>query len=268
MSWQAFTSAELFENLPDPAIVLTPDGAVVATNAPAKALFEIDDQSALSVTDLLTQHERARLDPLVWLRKWADTPDAPELRYVYLTSVTRAGEERQLGVRVSRLRNDSDETWYLVLLRDLSSWEGRLRREREQNQLAQRLLAISLDAVLVVDDQQKITWANVAAHQLFEYPDDALFGKPLSLLVPEAARERHGELMQKFAGESVAARLMNERAGVHGLTSTGKEIPVAASIARVSNNDRTMFCVQLRAAPAVTALESGSTLASENLSHA
>ena len=76
------------------------------------------------------------------MRKWADSPDAPELDYVYLTCRTAQGREKQLSVRVARLDGEgAGETNYLVTMHDVSSWEKRLHDEREAHRVAARRLS-------------------------------------------------------------------------------------------------------------------------------
>ena len=226
MVWQSLTAQTLFEQLPEAAMVVDVDGCVVTTNPRADDLFDIDAQAPdLTVVDLLTQPERARLNPLAWLQKWADTPEAPELDYVYLTCKTRNGRERQLAIRVSRIRDDQSRAFYLVTLRDISTWEERLRRERDAHRLAARVLAISADAVLTINSLYQIVYANRSAEDLFGYPQGALMGKPLSLLIPPRFRTSHEDYIRDFANEAAPSRLMSDRKAITGLTSDGTEIP-------------------------------------------
>ena len=127
-----------------------------------------------------------------------------------------------------------------------SSWEKRLHDEREAHRLAARVLAISADAVIVVDERFDITYANDSAHELLKYPKGTLLHTPLAGLIPERFRGRHDGFMAQFAKEVRPARLMGERSPVVALTRDGKEVPVEASIARTSIRGRTVYSAQLR----------------------
>jgi PAS domain S-box-containing protein len=243
MNWGTLTTDELFAALPEPALVITADGAVLAGNPCACDLFETETPfPSVNVVELLTQPERARLNPLEWLGKWADRPDAPELEYVYLTCRTESGAEKQLSVRVSKMESGD----YLVTMHDVSRWEERLHAERDAHRLASRVLAISADAVVIVDEQHRVTYANASAEKLFGYSGAELAGMPLSALLPERYRDDHERHMQGFVEGSVPARMMGERSAVVALTKTGEEVPVEASITRVSMRRQRMFSAHLR----------------------
>ncbi len=249
MAWgDALSGAALFAALPTPAIVFAVDGTVVAANAGAAELFERSlPFPAMTVTELLAQPERQRLDPLSWMQKWAERPDAPELEYVYLTCRTASGREKQLSVRVARLAPDAQgATFYLVTMHDVSLWERRLHDEREAHRVAARVLAISADAVLIVDESLHISYANNSAYRLFGYPNGSLVNEPLFRLMPQRFRESHSNFMRNFAQENKPARLMGERGPVLALTRDGKEIFVEASIARMTIKGKTVFSAHLR----------------------
>jgi PAS domain S-box-containing protein len=247
MGWDDLSSQALFAALPDPAIVFSVDGQVVAANQCAADLFERDMPfPQINVTELLAQPERKRLDPLAWMQKWADAPHAPELAYVYLICRTATGAEKQLSVRVARLSPDSADTFYLVTMHDVSRWEERLRSERDAHRVASQVLAITADAVIVVDEDTRITYANSSAERLLAYPAGALVDRFLGDLMPERYRSGHAGFMQQFASETRPARLMGDRRPIVALTSDGVEIPVEASISRVTVQGKPVFSAQLR----------------------
>ncbi|MDP6374698.1 MAG: PAS domain S-box protein [Pseudomonadales bacterium] len=245
MTWGNLGTGELFDQLPDPALLIRVDGGIAAINPLAVALFEISTPAEPgNVLDLLTQPERARLDPLAWMEKWADTPDAPELDYVYLTCRTRAGNEKQLRIRVARII--TTEPLYLIILRDVTLSEARLRTERKAHRTASRLLAMSADAVINVDAGMHVTWVNTATEKLFGYEPGKLIGQHLGKLLPGRFRTEHTEYMRRFAQEKASSRLMGERARVWGMTSGGEEVPLEASITRLHVDDEVVFSAQLR----------------------
>jgi len=244
VNWQALSSHELVSLFPCPVIILDGDGVIVEANACAHELFERTTFGGLNIEALLTQPERARLNPLAWLRKWADSPDAPELSYVYLTSVTASGAEKSLSVRVARVGDNPAH--YLVTIHDMSPWQARFVRERESHQLAARLLSITADGVILTDAQQLITFANSSAEQLFECSQGELLGLPLNDLIPVRFRRIHAEHVGRFAHARKSSRLMGDRQPVTARTRTGIEISIEASISRLTQQGAVVFCALLR----------------------
>ena len=61
------------------------------------------------------------------------------------------------------------------------------------------------DAILLVDAEGLIVYANHAAETLFGYLPADLLRQPLASLLPERVRERHREHFRRFLGRSAAA---------------------------------------------------------------
>ena len=58
--------------------------------------------------------------------------------------------------------------------------------------ITQQLLQFSPDALIVVDVQGAILFANATAQALFGYSREQMLGQPIDMLVPERFRFRHG----------------------------------------------------------------------------
>ena len=194
LDWLALPSQSFFDALPDPALLVDVDGTVLAGNQCACELFEFASPfPSIAVDKLLTQPERKRLQVMSWLRKWADSPTAPELDYVYLTVQTDSGLQKQLSTKVSRLplpqtAPNTSANVYLVTMHDIGPWEQRLRREQRAHKTAAHVLAQCADAVLIINDKYHISFANRSAEFLFIYPPNGLVGKHLETLLPERFR--------------------------------------------------------------------------------
>jgi PAS domain S-box-containing protein len=237
---------ELLEAFPEAGIVMTPDGTLVFANAAAVRLFEFGgDPAGRNLTELLPERERSRLNPLSWMARWADQPDAPELAHVHLNCVTASGREVPVRVRVARVR-DGAAAYYVVTLQDVSEQLERQHAERQGHRMAARVLAISADAIVNADESLHITYANPSAERLFGYASGELLGRPLNDLLPPDYRGAHEAHIREFAGESSPARLMGERSEVQGLTRSGDVVPLEASITKVTIDQRTVFSAHLR----------------------
>ena len=96
--------------------------------------------------------------------------------------------------------------------------EAQVRRERRQAQRALResetrfrtLAETASDAILTVDDEGRIVFANRAAEGIFGHPVSALIGQPVAILLPEYARA----LPHASAADSARPR--------HALPMTGR----------------------------------------------
>ncbi len=231
---------------PEPLVVIEPGGMLVFLNDAAGRLLEVSgDVAGTALSDFLPERERTRLDPLAWLQRWAERPDAPEMDYVHLNCRTASGRELPVRVRVGRFQQ-ADSTYYLVMLQDISREQLRQQQSRRAHRLAARVLAISADAIVTVSPDLTISYANPSAERLFGYGSGALLGRPLGDLLPSRFRADHPDQIARFAGEPRPARLMGERAEIVGLTSAGEEVPLEASITKVTLDRDVYFSAHLR----------------------
>lgn len=245
MSLAEVTAASLLSGFPEPMLVIEPSGALVFINDAASTLLESGDVAGRNITDFLPENERSRLDPLAWLQRWAETPHAPEMDYVHLICRTVGGRELPVRVRAGRIR-ENERTLYVVMMQDISLDQSRQQQTRSAHRLAARVLAISADAIITVDPKLVITYANPSAEQLFGYGSGELVNRPLGDLLPSRFRTEHDAQIARFAAESKPARLMGERAEVLGISRNGEEIPLEASITKVTLDKEIFFSAHLR----------------------
>ena len=108
------------------------------------------------------------------------------------------------------------------------------------------LLAISADAVIAVDDEQRIVFFNEGAERIFGWTADDVGGRPLEILLPERFRAAHRGHVHGFGAAHGRARHMGERQQISGLRRNGDEFPCEASIQRIEVAGRNIFAAVLR----------------------
>src|SRR5215212_196454 len=92
------------------------------------------------------------------------------------------------------------------------------------------LLAISADAVIAVDEEQRIIFFNEGAERIFGWTAQEVGGQFLEVLLPERYRAAHRGHVQGFGAAHGRARLMGERQQLSGLRRGGEEFPCEAAI--------------------------------------
>jgi PAS domain S-box-containing protein len=108
------------------------------------------------------------------------------------------------------------------------------------------LLAISADAVIAVDDQQRIIFFNVGAERIFGWNADDVGGKPLEILIPDRFHAVHHGHVDGFGAAHGRSRTMGQRQQLSGLRRNGEEFPCEAAIQRIEVNGRNIFAAVLR----------------------
>jgi PAS domain S-box-containing protein len=91
------------------------------------------------------------------------------------------------------------------------------------------LLDAAPDAMVIVDEQGKISIVNAQAERMFGYTREQMVGNSIGMLMPERFRERHIEHQKQYSA-SPRLREMGRGMELAGLRSNGAELPVEISL--------------------------------------
>jgi PAS domain S-box-containing protein len=125
------------------------------------------------------------------------------------------------------------------------------------------ILAIAADAIITVDESQRIVHFNRGAEQIFGWSAAEVIGQPLNILIPERFRAAHPRYVADFAAGAESARLMGHRREVSGLRKNGDEFPAEASISKLGLPGTQLLTVMLRDATERRTLERDQRLLAE-----
>src|SRR4051812_7587373 len=114
------------------------------------------------------------------------------------------------------------------------------------NELLAGIVTISADAVVCVDEAQKIIFFNDGAEKIFGYTAAEILGQPLEALLPERFRKAHATQVHRFGRSETRARKMGERGQISGLRKNGQEFPAEAAISHVGEEGNQVYSVVLR----------------------
>ena len=92
-----------------------------------------------------------------------------------------------------------------------------------------QLLQDAPDAMVVVDREGKIVFANDSSCDVFGYSVEQLLGNHISLLVPERLREKHRGHVEDYMHDP-SKRKMGEHLDTLARRSDGSEFPIAAAL--------------------------------------
>ena len=103
-----------------------------------------------------------------------------------------------------------------------------------------------MDAIITVDESQKIVMFNTAAEKIFRCPAAQAIGGPLARFIPERFRTAHHGHIERFSRTGATTRMMGARLELFGLRASGEEFPIDASISQATVAGGKYFTVILR----------------------
>jgi PAS domain S-box-containing protein len=133
-----------------------------------------------------------------------------------------------------------------VVARDRAVSRALLEELRASEQQAAGITSITIDAIITIDEQQRIIVFNHGAETTFGWSSDAVIGKSLSILLPDRVHEIHARHIARFGAGTEVARRMGQRQGIVGRRRDGSEFPAEASISRLDLTGRRLYTVVLR----------------------
>lgn len=105
---------------------------------------------------------------------------------------------------------------------------------------------ISADAIICIDESQRITFFNEGAETIFGYRAEEALGQQIEMLIPVRFRASHRYHVNSFGSSGVRARRMGERREISGLRKSGEEFPAEAAISHLGVEDKNVYSVVLR----------------------
>ena len=125
------------------------------------------------------------------------------------------------------------------------------REEAEKDRLFSSLhregiLDSAIDAIVTVDEDQRILFFNKAAATMFQCAASEALEGPLDRFIPARFRAAHRDHIRAFSRSGISNRKMGNLGTVTGVRADGTEFPIEASISQFSINTRKYFTAILR----------------------
>lgn len=180
------------------------------------------------------------------LREIRAAPETRAIPVVFLSA--RTSDEAHIEGREAGVDDYVDKPFAArELLARISSNVNLARVRRETEQRISALVESAMDAIISIDEDQRIVLFNRAAAVMFRCPASEAIGSPLERFIPERFRAAHRQHILRFAETGTTARAMGRELGVlWGLRADGEEFPIEASISQVELDWHRQLTVILR----------------------
>lgn len=262
--------ADLYDYAPVGYLSLNPEGVIHRANRTAARLLGVERERLIGTTifryaarssqDALFLHSRALTSAESTRVVEIDLRPGPAGKggAVELQSCLRPGGSA--GKHVWRIvlvdvnaRRKAEAEWKQLnaelerrVIERTAALDRSVVAARESEARLAEILDTAMDAIVSVDERQRIVLVNPAAERMFGHPAGSLIGRPLDVLIPAAQRRAHRAYVHAFESGDTAHRLVDPVRPVTGLRADGTEFPIEASIARSSINGRVVSTAILR----------------------
>jgi PAS domain S-box-containing protein len=108
------------------------------------------------------------------------------------------------------------------------------------------IIASAMDAIITVDQHQRIVVFNRAAERIFGCSADEGIGQALDRFIPERFRNLHRQHIATFGHTGVTGRSMSRPGILYGLRASGEEFPIEATISQIESDGQKFYTVILR----------------------
>jgi len=155
------------------------------------------------------------------------------------------GAER-LGLGSAESIEVSGEPCILFVVADITE---RKQIEEQLNESQKRLAGIvgsAMDAIIVIDEEQRIVLFNTAAEKMFGCTQSEAIGTAIDHFIPQRFRSEHRAHLRRFGESGVTTRTMGMLGALWATRTNGQEFPIDASISHVESGGRKLFTVVIR----------------------
>ena len=108
------------------------------------------------------------------------------------------------------------------------------------------IVSSAMDAIIAIDEQQRITPFNPAAEKMFGWPAAEVMGQPLNRLMPSQFHAAHHKHVGSFANSGVTARSMGALPTLSGRRANGEEFPIEATVSQLEASGQKLFTAIVR----------------------
>ena len=137
----------------------------------------------------------------------------------------------------------------------------------ESRRRMERIVESVMDALVTVDQMQRIIVFNPAAERMFGVSAEEAIGALIERFIPERFRTRHAEHIHRFEETGVTNRRMGALCAIRGLRANGEEFPIEGSISQVDVGGSKIATIMLRDTTEREANEAARDLLAREIDH-
>jgi PAS domain S-box-containing protein len=182
----------------------------------------------------------ALLIPLV--PKAVSLPSPAQLQAVNSDLEREIAERKQAEDMIRKLKDRLEER----IVERTAQLQSANEALRESEERLASVIASAMDAIITVDEQQRILVFNKAAEKMFRCPAQEALGASLEQFIPQRFRASHTEHHHRFSEHKATHRVMGKLGELAALRRDGTEFPVEISISQAGSGAKKIFTAIVR----------------------
>ena len=235
--------AAIVESSEDAIVGKDLEGKVISWNAGAEQMFgyaaaEMVGQSITRVQSPDRPGEEAQI---------LEEAKRGRTRHYETMRIRKGGQRIEVSLIVFPIRNArGDIIGISSTARDITEGKRAERLIQESRARFSGIIASAMDAIISVDEGQRITIFNEAAEKMFGCSAGEALGQSLDRFIPEQLRQAHRRHVAEFGRTGATTRTMGNLLPISGLRANGEEFPIEASISHIEIGGERVYTVILR----------------------
>ncbi len=167
------------------------------------------------------------------------------IRYEDLPLETRSG--RRVNVEfVSNVYDVDGKSVIQCNIRDITARKQTDEALQAARQRLSSIVASAMDAIVTVDEHQRIVLFNAAAETMFRCPQAEAVGQPIERFIPARFRAAHSAHLQKFGESGSPNRATGTLDSLWAVRTDGEEFQMEASLSKTEFAGKKLFTVIMR----------------------
>lgn len=235
--------ADLFQNMNDVLMLLDKEGNIVDANQAAEQL------TGIPLPELLHSSLKEIIHPEDWERSkvhFQQLPKAGSLSGFELRIISRTGEAKYVQVNSSAIYDQGEFVGSRDIVRDVTTQKEAEKKLLDSEYRLRQIIDTSLDAVITIDGEGRVTEWNLQAEKIFGYQREEVMSRLLSeLIIPHQHRQSHHDGMQQFH-RTGKGPVLNNRIEITALNRDGWEFPIELSVTPIKYGDEFFFSAFVR----------------------
>lgn len=221
------------------------NGKIVFGNRSVHKMFGLGDQKLIgtSIFEQIGSCERRNTlsNALANVSEFQRTPES------YFTTLSNDAGSIDLKVDWN-FRRDSEARiiGYFCILTDITEQKNSAAALRVSEKRFSQILDIADEAIISIDQSNKITLFNKGAEKIFGRRKADTVGQSLDVLLPEEVHASHHRQVENFSKGSVTSRQMDKRGHLLGRRKDGQLFLAEASISKTQIEGEYVYTAYLR----------------------